>query len=180
MSVPAAQLRETFPGLVDYLQDDDVDALAEALDARTLAAGERVLTQGVQSDSLLLIHRGTMSARLQADDETVELGARVPGSWVGELGMIEPGPASAHVDADEGGEVWVLTHAEFEEMLRDHPRVAAGLLEGISRDVSDRIRHCSGATIERDRDGTLVLEPADDEPEGFIGLIRRLLGWGHL
>ena len=59
------------------------------------------------------------------------------------------------LDSTEGAAA--LTVNEFETLRRGHPKVTAGLLEGISRELSDRIRNCSAATFEKDAEGRMAL-----------------------
>lgn len=67
-----------------------------------------------------------------------------PGCSVGEMALLETGKArSADVIAEEDVEAYLLTEANFETILRDHPNIGQALLANIGRQLAQRLRDTS-------------------------------------
>ena len=162
MSTAVTEFEHRFSGLLEHLGDLDVAALLEALETRTLAADEAVITQGEPHDSLLLVEWGELVVRVDG----VEVSRMGPGEVAGEVGLLSPGLATATVRASAATLLHVLSGDALQQLWSDHPAVASSLIQGITRVISARIR-----SIEGDLD-----TPPDGQDEGVVGLLRRLFG----
>jgi predicted acylesterase/phospholipase RssA/CRP-like cAMP-binding protein len=131
---------------VELLQELDEPArlaLASELDVLHLAAGEALVRQGDDADSLFLILDGRLAVHLdrQASEgqPLAELGA---GEVVGEVAPIAGGKRSATVQALQPSTVARLPVAALERLQAMHPGLAPRLADLASR----RLRHAQLAT----------------------------------
>jgi anti-anti-sigma factor len=135
---------------------EEMDAL-EGLDARECAvlnelvarrhftAGDVVFREGDLGRELFLIARGTASVKLQLAG-----GARVnrlatfsAGTMFGELALLDPGPRSASVEADQELVCYVVTEELLERLRQEHPAIAIKLMSNLGRELSRRLRRAN-------------------------------------
>ncbi len=178
MTVDGERLRETFAPHFDAMRAEDRDHLAEVLEEQDVPAGTRLLRHGRLSDRAYLIVRGEVEVTLDCPETTLRLGRRPAGSWVGELGMIDPGPASANVDALTDLHVWILTHPAWNALRRERPAAAASLTELICRDVAMRLRRSDALTFRREGPRLVLALPAERPREGLLEHMKHLFGLG--
>ena len=133
--------------------------LAGLVKPRVLEAREVLLVQGQPSDTLYLVESGELDVRLDTRGGPVDLGVVGRGGWVGEMGMLLPGPASAGVVARSAAEVVPISHARYLDLLSREPRAMGTALFNISRDLAHRLREASTAQVSIDTKGELHLLP---------------------
>ena len=172
MTVAVNKLAQVYPRLVQHMTEKDREYLASVLTLRRISAGQRLLTYGEVSSALILVAEGDLAISLPSERGTMDLGRRGSGRWVGELGVIQPGPASATVDAGTDATLWILTHQDFERMRREAPCAAGRVMEEVSKDVAERLRKLNSVLFRQREDGRLEVVPAHEPPAG--GLSRLL------
>lgn len=132
--------RETFARrfrrLAARLTPEDGEALLAVLVQQDVAAGEVVITEGADVDALLLVWDGELNVTVD-DVEVAHVG---PGAFLGEASLLDPGPASATVAADQGCTVLRLERAAFDGLCTDRPALAGVLLEELCRVLAARVR----------------------------------------
>ncbi|HEV7888420.1 MAG TPA: cyclic nucleotide-binding domain-containing protein, partial [Acidimicrobiales bacterium] len=129
-----------FRRLAGRLADDDADALLSALERQDVAAGEVVITQGSPFDALLLVWDGELNVSIETGDGEREIGHVGPGAFLGEASLLDPGPASATVTADQGCLLLRLDRPAFDGLCAERPALACLLLEELSRVLASRVR----------------------------------------
>lgn len=122
------------PGSGDFLDGLDpsaLEALRSAGRRRRFPAGAMIFLEGEPGGSVLLLLEG----RVKAFATTVEgreliLSLRGPGELIGEIAALGPADSirTASVQALEPVVAQVLTVADFERFLEDHPKAAVALL----------------------------------------------------
>jgi CRP-like cAMP-binding protein len=90
-----------------------------------------------------ILKRGSVSVRVTVANMERRLASLGPGCAVGEMGMLENMPRSAHVIADEDVEAYLLTREDFDMILKDHPRIAQAMLVNIAQQLARRLRDTS-------------------------------------
>jgi CRP-like cAMP-binding protein len=128
-----------FPGLSVALSSSELDALLAALQTEYVAAGETLITQGTPSDALYLVWDGSLDVEF-ASKRGGSLSRLGPGEVVGEVSLLDPGPATATVYSDAGCTVLVLRRVRLERLWNDHPGTAARFLAHLCRELAHRIR----------------------------------------
>lgn len=124
---------------------------------RDLEAGQVLIVEGAPTDTLYLIEAGEVDVRIGAARGAVEVGVKGAGSWVGEMGMLVPGPASATVVARTASQVTPITHERYLDLLAREPRPMGVALSRIACDLARRIRRTGEAEVTRGADGHLML-----------------------
>lgn len=165
--------RETFSRrfrrLAGRLAPEDVDALLAALSKQDVAAGEAVITRGEPLDALLLVWDGALNVVADTAEGERELAAIGPGSFLGEASLLDPGPASATVTADQGCVLLRMDRAAFDSLCLTQPGVANVLLEELSRVLASRVRAAS------ERLDDLLEETSLTTTSELVGVTRRLM-----
>lgn len=109
--------------------------LAPFLERRRYAPGEPLCSEGEPGDAILLLvsgevevtRRGTRVARLQ------------PPHQLGEIALVRGTPRTATVRALEHVEALALDREQINTLLRRQPRLGAGLMMQLARDLADRV-----------------------------------------
>jgi CRP/FNR family transcriptional regulator, cyclic AMP receptor protein len=111
----------------------DLKILARHVVEVTVPDGKPVVKQGDQGDAFYVVIEGQATV-LTGKKAVATLG---PGSWFGELAVLDPGPRNATVCADGDMVVGVLGARVFKAVLRDVPTMTERLLAGMARRLRD-------------------------------------------
>lgn len=174
-------LKQRFSPHFDAMSASERGQVAAALVVQQIPAGTRLMTQDELNDRIYFLADGEVLIHVDCQGGAqLKLGQRTAGSWVGELGFIQPGPASASVDAVTDVEAWVLTHEAFERLQVERAGAAASLTELVSRDIAARLRESDALTFRREGDRVAIAQHLgeEDEGEGLLGVLKRLFGVG--
>jgi CRP/FNR family cyclic AMP-dependent transcriptional regulator len=136
--------------LFEGLDAEALHHLAEVTALRRVAAGEAVIREGDEGDSLFVILEGRARAEKRTpagDSWTVRFLDQ--GSVFGELSLLEPLRRSATVIAEAVSTLLVIDRQSFHEFGDRHPR--AGLL--LTRRLAERL----GARLRRANEDVVTL-----------------------
>ena len=126
------------------LADADIALLAIHLRRTTHARGDVIFHQGGPGKELFIVTRGRASARLrQPSGGDIRLATFAAGAFFGELAILDAGPRSATVMADDDVSCWVLSEEKFTTLQRDAPLIAIKLLANLGRELSGRLRRAN-------------------------------------
>jgi CRP-like cAMP-binding protein len=118
-------------GLFSRCTRRERQTIARHAQTASLPAGTDLIREGEPGDALFVILDGTAS--VQHDGEEI---ARVgPGSYFGELAILDGAPRSATVVAATEVEVAVLGIRMFRTLLREFPDLAEQLLVGLAGEL---------------------------------------------
>ena len=163
--------------LFRQVADTDLVPLAQLIRERQYSKGSLILSQGTPGEALFLIKSGQVKVTVVAEDgREVILSVLGPGSFFGEMALVDDEPRSAHVIAMDDTTLLQLRREDFRARLRTAPELAISLLRELSRrlrraddtiaslmllDVNGRIAH-------------LLLELAREEGGDGTRITRRL------
>jgi CRP-like cAMP-binding protein len=123
MAARAEDLR-TIP-LFAHLEPQALERLAEAAKEVDAPAGQPLTQPGAPGSGMFFVCDGTVE--VEARESTQELG---PGDFFGELALLtEGGTRTARVRAKTDVHCIAFDRAGFENLVREHPDIAATLLE---------------------------------------------------
>jgi len=127
------------------LDEAERAALGALLVRRVYDKGATVFHEGDEGRELFLIAAGAASATLRLADEGRQnrLATFSAGTVFGELALLDPGPRSATIVADETLVCYVLTEEAFERLQKDHPAVAIAVLTNLGRELTRRLRRAN-------------------------------------
>lgn len=140
-------------------------SLQARMPVRQLAAGSLLIDEGQLHDGLLVVESGLLEVAV--DGEVV--GQVGPGGWVGEVALLDPGPASATVRALEDTVALCLMPETLGTLVLEEPRVARAVVRALSVSLARRLRASSTLVI----DGG-VPDHGIDDPAAARGWISRL------
>lgn len=120
--------------LFRQVPDADLQALAQLAREHTHHKGSVIVSQGDAGDALYLILRGQVRVTVVAEDgREVILSVLGPGSFFGEMALLDDEPRSAHVIAMEDTTLLHLRRDDFRARLKLSPELAISLLRELSR-----------------------------------------------
>jgi len=99
------------------------------------AIGTKLTTQGKPVDNLVYLIEGEVDIRF--DGATV--GACLPGNYVGEMSVLNGGPASATAIVSEPSRYWMISAEQLRNLHSNAPSIAAALELGIAKDLRHKI-----------------------------------------
>lgn len=144
-------------GILETLDDSELDVFKAFLDERELKPGESVFRQGDSGSDLYIVRDGLVRVLVQSPDGTdVEVAELGPGDFFGEMALYEDAPRSASCVMEGGGSVYYLSRDEMFSLMRNQPETAikvmyrmanitAGRLQNTSSFLSDMVRWGEGA-----------------------------------
>lgn len=105
-------------------------------------AGERVIEEGAVESHLFALVRGRL--RVQRGETTIA--TLEPGASVGELAALVPEPRSASVTALERSTLLRIEKDVLDELLRDWPELASGVIGALVAMLRRRAGDAEGGT----------------------------------
>lgn len=125
---------------------DRITALLGRMQRRELTAGDTLLRQGDEPDTLFLVESGQLTALLQRPGkEALRLQTMRGASIVGELGFFLGTVRSASVVADTVAVVYSLSRSGLGDLRRGQPDLAATLDSLVIHQLSQRVVHLTRA-----------------------------------
>jgi CRP-like cAMP-binding protein len=104
--------------------DKELRELSGLMTPLTLPAGATLMREGEFGKEFLIVVSGTATVT-KGGVEVAELG---PGSYLGEISIIDGGRRTATVVAKTSMEVEIATHSEFASLLSHAPEIAVRML----------------------------------------------------
>jgi CRP-like cAMP-binding protein len=140
------------------LSDRQLQSILRSARAVEFSPGDRIVTEGTPGNSFFLIRRGTATVST-GDEEVARLG---PGSYFGELALIDEGPRTATVAAESQTMTVEIPSSAFKRALDTDPET--------SRHVYMKLREWLTAAGEQ------VPEPVEGtvDHQTLVELSRRL------
>ena len=135
---PGAFEREIMQELrrVDFLRDlpdNELRMLLPGVTVQNFGAGETIVRQGDQGDSLYIIRSGTVEVLAAArDGQQVHIRDLVRPAFFGEMALMTAEPRTATVRARTDAELLQLNRDGFVEFFKAHPEAAAQMGEVIA------------------------------------------------
>lgn len=100
----------------------------------------QVVRLGDHGDSMYLVLEGELRARIMIDGKESTLATLGVGEFFGEIALLDEGPRSADVLANEDSLVLKITVDSFRRLMHEAPGLALRFLYAISRSISGRMR----------------------------------------
>lgn len=114
--------------------------ILQSMDIDHVPAGTRLIEYDGPCSTLYLVWDGLLSASIEDREGKITLGDIGPGEWIGEVTLIEPGPASASVSTVEDSTLLSMSHEAFSKLRDRHPAAAGALMHTLSLNLAERLR----------------------------------------
>jgi sulfate permease, SulP family len=105
--------------------------------------GTEIFREGDPGMELFVLVQGTASVYLRRPEGDIRLATFAPGTIFGELAILDAGPRSATVVADEDVVCHALSTRDFAALSDTAPAIAIKLLAGLGRELSARLRRAN-------------------------------------
>lgn len=155
--------------IFEVLDDEVVRQLGAASERRLFDAGETLVSEGDEGDSLFVIERGSVRVTKsdpEQDGKSVDLAVLDEGAFFGEMSLLTGEPRSATVLAREHCGVLMLGKEALASTLEADPRIA----EVLSHALAAR-RQDTSVTLE-DRRGEAAAETLKRDEHTFLKRIQ--------
>jgi sulfate permease, SulP family len=131
-------------GILHDLGPLEIATLKTCLTRVVQPKGRVIFHQGDIGTELFIVTKGTASAYIhQPDGGKIRLATFARGTVFGELAILDAGPRSASVIADDNLVSYVLTQSHFASLCKEAPAIAIKLLASLSRQLSGRLRRAN-------------------------------------
>jgi sulfate permease, SulP family len=128
-------------GVLANFSECQIATIASRLVREEKAKGSVVFLEGDPGRNLVMITKGTASAYLQLPTGgRIRLATFGPGTIFGELALLDEGPRSATVMADDYLICYSLSKDDFAALAKEAPAIAIKLLASLGRELSGRLR----------------------------------------
>ncbi|HKK16188.1 MAG TPA: SulP family inorganic anion transporter, partial [Gammaproteobacteria bacterium] len=131
------------------LTGEQLESLKSILEWKMLETSEKLFSAGDKGDQVYLVLSGEIDIRLPTTKHHYKrLATNHPGSFFGELALLNPGPRVADAVATHKTEILILTRAALDELCKTHPDTSIQLLMNLAR---IQVEHLRWSTIELQR-----------------------------
>ena len=113
----------------------ELEFLVTRTDEVNVPAGRTLITQGTAADSFYLLLAGEAPVRVDGRDRP----ALQPGRFLGEISLLDRGPATATVVTSGPSKLMVMSHAQFRDAIRANNQ----LLSQVMAEMAERLRRDS-------------------------------------
>lgn len=129
------------------LDADDIHHLEGVARPFSFDAGQHILREGEPGTLFFVLAQGRASVRLNFTQEGQTRSLRIaviePGQAVGEMALLDGGPRSADVVADERVLCYGFAVDDIRENLSDQPNILPTVLGNLARDLAARLRNAN-------------------------------------
>ncbi|MDB4793629.1 cyclic nucleotide-binding domain-containing protein [Methylacidiphilales bacterium] len=127
-------------GILAGLSDESLVTLAPYGQYQQLPVGTWIINEGDVQDRFYVVVSGKLAISALAGGKEVPLSLAEPGECIGEVSVLEPGPASASVQVLEEAILWSMNLDNLRLYLSEHAGGGGALLMGMAQCLSQRIR----------------------------------------
>ena len=122
----------------------ELDIIKKFMQMTEADMGQVIFKQGSAAESMCLVLSGELEVtKSAADGHQVKIATVGDGQSVGEMALVDGMVRSATVTASLLTTIIILKRSDFDEILKQYPRIAAKLMKGIARHISINLRKTS-------------------------------------
>lgn len=110
-----------------------LERLGMLADEVDVPAGKVLMRQGESGADMMVVVRGSVGVERDGN----RLNTLGPGDFFGEIALVDGGPRTATVTAEEPTTLLVITHRDFHSMMEEFPEVADQVMNALA----NRVRH---------------------------------------
>jgi CRP-like cAMP-binding protein len=128
---------------IKMLADVDERLLASMLpylEVIKVLSFENVVNKGDHGDALFMVLEGEVRARVMIDGKETTLATMGVGDCFGELAVVDQGPRSADVVANQTSVLIKVSEAALKKMFAEAPALAAPFMFALTRVIAQRVR----------------------------------------
>lgn len=141
VAYPLSILRQVI--LFQDISPASLELMLQHMTEQCFPTGEIVFHEGDQGDRFFLILEGKMHIYVKRQGTVVTYTRLQHGGCFGEMALIDDGPRSATVQAEEPSRCLTLSKQDFNVLLATYPQLALGVMKNLSqrlRQISEQIQ----------------------------------------
>lgn len=175
-------------GIMAGLSDRSLANLASFGHYQQFAPGTVIIKEGDPQDRFYVVVTGKLAITAFAGGREVPLSTAEVGECLGEVSLLEPGPASATVRVMEHATLWSMNMDDLRAYLSEHAGGGGALLMGMASCLSQRLRQTNQLigkhhvipveTLPRGRERAITVENTPVQI-GFFDRLKKSLGPGE-
>jgi CRP-like cAMP-binding protein len=127
-------------GILANLSDRSLANMATYGRYDKVPAGTVIIREGDAQDRFYVVVGGKLAISAMASGQEVPLNVAEVGECLGEVSLLEPGPASATVKVTEPAVLWSMNLGDLRSYLTEHAGGGGALLMGMASCLSQRLR----------------------------------------
>ncbi|CAG0984512.1 Cyclic AMP receptor protein [Rhodocyclaceae bacterium] len=143
-STPRLEQLRALSLLVD-LTPAELEIVDGLVHEREYLAGEIVFDEGEEGHAIYIVLDGEVLIRRQGDPDGACIAVLGPGTFFGELALLDDGPRSAQAVATKSSRLVVFFRDEFSNLLETHARIASKIARQLARHIGARMREMARA-----------------------------------
>jgi CRP/FNR family cyclic AMP-dependent transcriptional regulator len=169
-------------GILAGLSEKSLENLAAYGTYQNAVADEEIITEGQLQDKLYVVVQGRLRISAKVSSTEITLSEVEAGECIGEVSLLEPGPASATVRVVDASVLWHLQGSSLQQYLQKHAGGGGALMMGIAACLSQRLRAANQAIGQHHLTPTFVIPPQHrqepirtdaSETKGLFGLFKK-------
>jgi len=131
------------------LSEESLQSISQDLQNVAYSAGEIIIKEGEEGDSLYIIEKGTVQIYMKdpGSDEKITLSKLKEGDYFGEMALITGEPRSANVEALENVSLYRLDKKGFDKLIKEDPAISLAL----SHMLSQRLKNSNIKRLESEK-----------------------------
>jgi CRP-like cAMP-binding protein len=122
------------------LKDDQLQSFVRYMEILTLDSLAIAVKEGERGDAMFLILEGEVRVRVLREGKESILATLKAGEFFGEVSLLDEGPRSADVVANERSTLLKISTASFARLRREAPALAEPFLHALSQILVGRMR----------------------------------------
>jgi CRP/FNR family cyclic AMP-dependent transcriptional regulator len=127
-------------GILAGLSDRSLSNLASYGQYEQFSAGAEIIHEGDAQNRFYIVVAGKLMITARACGKDVPLSMAEPGECLGEVSLLDPGPASASVRVVAEATLWSMNIDDLRSYLAQHAGGGGALLMGMAACLSKRLR----------------------------------------
>ncbi len=127
-------------GILVGLGQASLNNLASFGQYHEVPAGTEIIREGEMQDRFYVVISGQLSISAHCGGKDIPLSVALPGECLGELSLLEPGPASASIRVSKDSVLWSMDIEELRAYILEDTGDAGILLMGMASCLSYRLR----------------------------------------
>jgi CRP-like cAMP-binding protein len=108
-----------------------LERLGMLADEVDVPAGYTLMRQGDSGAEMYVI----VSGQVTVDRDSTRVNTLGPGDFFGEIALLDGGPRTATVTAEQDCRLLVITHREFHSMMDEFPEIASEVLNALAHRI---------------------------------------------
>ena len=127
--------------LFSQLTPDELERICKLIFLRCYGEGRTLFFEGTPGEVMYLIHSGRVAiVKAGKDKKEIPLALLEPGSFFGEMSILDAQPRSASAKIVQDAELVVITKKAFDQMLETDPGITSKILIALLQTVFTRLR----------------------------------------